>query len=288
MERFRNLLATTMQIFCNPIGLANMVIAATGNVLVLCRLVTRPKVLPVVSMIWPVPQGWVVLRGGVSRKTSHSWEVVGQRYAFDIMHPTDRDTEFRDLSDSKSFGTPIRAPMTGVVHWVRGASRDCRLPGTGAYSWWATTVYGNAVAIRNGDRLCILAHLEHGSVTCQKGQMVNQGDVIGNCGNSGRSFMPHLHVHVQMGLNPLFGLGVPIEWVEPGPELKKLSVAGDDIAHESARTVVGVYMWQDACKAAMGLLSALAQVVLFTAFWLWLSYICMQQMVGLKAHIAGW
>jgi murein DD-endopeptidase MepM/ murein hydrolase activator NlpD len=43
----------------------------------------------------------------------------------------------------------------------------------------------------------VCAHLAPGSVEVAEGQWVRQGTRIGLCGNSGRSFRPHLHFQVQ-------------------------------------------------------------------------------------------
>ena len=42
-----------------------------------------------------------------------------------------------------------------------------------------------------------MSHLKEGSIKVKKGDEVKKGDIIGNCGNSGRSPYPHLHFQVQ-------------------------------------------------------------------------------------------
>ena len=51
----------------------------------------------------------------------------------------------------------------------------------------------------------LLAHLKQSSMTVFPGQRVVRGAVLGHCGNSGRSPVPHLHMHVQ---NTIY-LGTP-------------------------------------------------------------------------------
>lgn len=60
--------------------------------------------------------------------------------------------------------------------------------------------WGNYIMIQSGSGpVVVLAHLQRGSVQVQPGQSVALGQLIGRCGNSGRSPQPHLHVHVQAG-----------------------------------------------------------------------------------------
>ena len=42
-------------------------------------------------------------------------------------------------------------------------------------------------------------HMQPGSVTVQKGDLVTQGQVIGKLGNSGDANMPHLHHQLTTG-----------------------------------------------------------------------------------------
>ncbi len=58
--------------------------------------------------------------------------------------------------------------------------------------------WGNLVLIQHGgDLFSFVCHLALDSVRVVEGQFVRKGMVLGLCGNSGRSFVPHLHVHFQ-------------------------------------------------------------------------------------------
>jgi hypothetical protein len=46
-------------------------------------------------------------------------------------------------------------------------------------------------------KFVLLAHLQPGSVPLLPGAWVKPGDLLGLCGNSGRSPQPHIHLHVQ-------------------------------------------------------------------------------------------
>ena len=58
--------------------------------------------------------------------------------------------------------------------------------------------WGNTVIIKHDEHLySSLSHLKEGSVKVKEGDSIKKGDVIGRCGNSGRSPYPHLHFQMQ-------------------------------------------------------------------------------------------
>ncbi len=88
-------------------------------------------------------------------------------------------------------GTPIIAPASGQVRHARD-----------------TFFNGNLVMIDHGAGLfSIYAHMDEMSVT--EGQMVQQGDVLGTVGSTGRSTGPHLHWGIywhQVAIDPILWL----------------------------------------------------------------------------------
>jgi murein DD-endopeptidase MepM/ murein hydrolase activator NlpD len=58
--------------------------------------------------------------------------------------------------------------------------------------------WGNLVVIRHApDRFAVYAHLSPGSIRVVEGEVVRVGQIVGLCGNSGRSPNPHLHIQLQ-------------------------------------------------------------------------------------------
>jgi hypothetical protein len=58
--------------------------------------------------------------------------------------------------------------------------------------------WGNAIILQHGLGLySLVAHLAHRSIKVKEGQQVVQGELLGFCGNSGRSPTPHIHFHLQ-------------------------------------------------------------------------------------------
>ena len=61
-------------------------------------------------------------------------------------------------------------------------------------------VAGNHVVIDMGNsRFVMMAHLQQGSVLVAEGDVVRGGQLIAQCGNSGNTSHPHLHLQVQNG-----------------------------------------------------------------------------------------
>jgi murein DD-endopeptidase MepM/ murein hydrolase activator NlpD len=57
---------------------------------------------------------------------------------------------------------------------------------------------GNYVMIKSPSGFgVVLAHLRQSSVAKRAGTPVQAGELLGQCGNSGNSTEPHLHMHVQ-------------------------------------------------------------------------------------------
>lgn len=102
------------------------------------------------------------------------------------------------LADAYTFGTPVLAACSGVVTSVVDAVPDNE-PGTENLrdNW------GNLVTI-----LCdtggyvTLCHFQEQGIDVAAGDRVAAGQVLGRCGNSGRSPLPHLHLQMQVGPAP--------------------------------------------------------------------------------------
>ncbi|WP_341856865.1 M23 family metallopeptidase [Brachybacterium sp. GPGPB12] len=60
--------------------------------------------------------------------------------------------------------------------------------------------------------VAVLAHLRRGSPTVRAGERVRAGQVLGQCGNSGNSSDPHVHVQLMDGPDITTAKGVPFTW----------------------------------------------------------------------------
>lgn len=150
----------------------------------------------------PFAGEWIVARGGITPETSHSWEILSQRYAYDFVVVDCTGRRHRGdgsrLEDYYAYEQPILASADGEVVEVVDGIRDAPRVGTGWMDWRTPHVGGNSVTIRNAEgEFSYLAHLIRGSIRVRVGQRVERGDQIGRCGHSGHSTESHLHFQVQ-------------------------------------------------------------------------------------------
>ncbi len=91
------------------------------------------------------------------------------------------------------WGETVRAPIRGQVVDTRDDVPDNVLGVANHAENW-----GNHVLIRHDEQCHVmLAHLMPGTIAVAPGQRVGFATRIGQVGNSGRSYVPHLHLHVQ-------------------------------------------------------------------------------------------
>ncbi len=165
----------------------------------------------------PFDGWWCAANGGSDHATSHSWDVVNQRYAYDFLVVDDGGSTCtgrgKSLTDYYAYGRPVVAIADGVVTEVRDGVRDHPYPGTGAIDWRTRDFRGNFVMLQHSDRaFSFTAHLIPGSMPLRIGQQVSRGEHVGSCGNSGHSTEPHIHFHVQDVSNFYDGAGLPVRF----------------------------------------------------------------------------
>ncbi len=90
------------------------------------------------------------------------------------------------------FGETVLAPCDGKVIAAVDDMPDMPVPEPDT-----TRLEGNHVYLACGDYGVLLAHLQSGTVAVNTGDSVSAGQSIGNVGNSGQTFEPHLHIHAQ-------------------------------------------------------------------------------------------
>lgn len=146
------------------------------------------------SLLAPFADFWTVSQGFSGQHTHKgAW-----RYALDFVVLKEGKSfanKGNQLSDFYCYAQPVLSPAFGQVWFVVNDVPD-NIPGTinAAANW------GNYVLIRlyNG-QFVLLAHLQQWTVATYAGAWVQPGDLLGYCGNSGRSPQPHIHLHVQVG-----------------------------------------------------------------------------------------
>lgn len=146
-----------------------------------------------IQVALPVMGEWTISQshdGEITHKTEwkHAWD-------FDVRD--ERGLTFygtgRKPEDYYCFNLPVLAPADGTVAEVEDGIDDNEIGKVNLDQNW-----GNTIVIRHGDYLYSkLSHFRKNSIRFKKGDFVRKGDIIGYCGNSGRSPEPHLHIQFQ-------------------------------------------------------------------------------------------
>lgn len=99
----------------------------------------------------------------------------------------------RQAADYHCFRLPVLAAADGTVAAIQGDVPDNPIGTVNLQRNW-----GNLVVLQHAPgTYSLAAHLAQGSLAVRKGQVVRRGDLLGLCGNSGRSPRPHLHFQLQ-------------------------------------------------------------------------------------------
>ncbi|WP_201982967.1 urea transporter [Hymenobacter rubidus] len=147
-----------------------------------------------VALTLPFLGSWQCTQGYLDGGPTHlgDW---GQALDFVIADADGRTWHGAGLSvsDFYAYNKPVLAPADGVVEHVIQHIEDNAIGDVNTAQNW-----GNTVVLRHAPGLYTqLSHLRAHSVPVKVGEYVRRGDIIGTCGNSGRSPEPHLHFQVQ-------------------------------------------------------------------------------------------
>ena len=172
-----------------------------------------------VSLAYPFRGDWLVQNSPANRVPSHGTWLFATSHAIDFV-PVDADGRSARFTPASmlrpepperfvGFGRSVLAPVSGTVVAAHDGEPDHGayrgLPSIGyaltqrrraARGW--VGLAGNHVVIAIDERgpFVALCHLRSTSVGVRVGRRVSVGDRIGECGNSGNSTEPHLHVQV--------------------------------------------------------------------------------------------
>lgn len=154
-----------------------------------------------VPLTLPVDGAWHVYWGGTTPEDNYHVNTRAQRGALDLVI-MDEDGNAHQAKgernkDYYAFGKKVMAPVSAKVVFAVDGIPD-NMPG----AMNAMYAPGNSVLLEVGeDAYLLLAHLKQGSVAVSAGDEVQQGDLLGLCGNSGNSSEAHVHMHVQDGVD---------------------------------------------------------------------------------------
>lgn len=158
--------------------------------------IQRVPTTEAMTIVPPFRGEWIVFHGGSSSLINHHHAIEAQSHALDLVIDMGRAPDQPEKLESyAAWGQPLYAPAAGRVVTVVGDLPDQPIGGSDTQR--AT---GNHLVIDCGKaRFVMLAHLKQGSVLVRKGDMVEAGQPIAECGNSGNTSEPHLHIQVQNG-----------------------------------------------------------------------------------------
>jgi Peptidase family M23 len=141
------------------------------------------------------------------------------RYAYDFISIDAKGNMYKNSPFKKQnwyvFGKPVFAPGAGRIIAIQNNIPDNEFSGTTIVEPKISANadpngMGNHVVIDHGNgEYSVLLHMERCSVKVKVGDMVKQGQQIGNIGFSGDAICPHLHYTVMNGSKELVSEGIP-------------------------------------------------------------------------------
>ncbi|MGZ8761200.1 MAG: M23 family metallopeptidase [Aeromicrobium sp.] len=196
---------------------------------------SRSSVTPEVMISLPFEGRWLARNSPARRVPSHGTDLLGGRYAIDFIgvdhrHRTADRRDWRTILATEpverffAYGRPILAPAHGIVVQVHDGEIDhvgrrsqltlvpYALGQPARLRQGVAAIAGNylIIALRHSGAFVALAHLRSGSIRVAVGEEVPAGQHVANCGNSGNSTQPHVHLQVMDSLDLSVAQGIPM------------------------------------------------------------------------------
>lgn len=194
----------------------------------------RASMEPPLALAYPFTGRWLARNSPARRVPSHGSDLMGTTYAIDFVPVDDRGRPARrtwrtllatePVEAFVGFGAPVMSPVDGTVALVHDGETDHEarrsLPTLVPYLLsqgrraraGAPGLAGNHIVVAMSARgpYVLLAHLRRGSVRVHPGDPVRVGHHLGDCGNSGNSTQPHVHVQVTDSTDWPRARGLPV------------------------------------------------------------------------------
>lgn len=208
------------------------------------RMIQLPNSRRPIVLKYPLAGRFRARNSPARRVPSHGTDLMGTTFAIDFipvdLHGRSAAWNWRAVVATErperfvGFGAAIVAPSTGTVVITHDGEDDheARRSQLTLFPYMAGqaqriqrgagAIAGNHVVIALGDDgpFVLIAHLRKGSVCVDVGEVVETGQLIGQCGNSGNSTQPHVHVQVTDSTQWSRARGMPIAFETPmGVEL---------------------------------------------------------------------
>jgi murein DD-endopeptidase MepM/ murein hydrolase activator NlpD len=191
--------------------------------------------IPEVVISLPFAGRWLARNSPARRVPSHGTDLWGERYAIDFVgvdhrRRTAHRRDWRTVLATEpaerflGYGRPILAPGDGVVVDAHDGEIDhvgrrsqvtlvpYALGQRARLRQGVAAIAGNylIIALRGSGAFVALVHLRAGSLRVATGAEVTTGQPIADCGNSGNSTQPHVHVQVMDSPDLSVARGVPM------------------------------------------------------------------------------
>ena len=177
---------------------------------------------------------WLARNSPARRVPSHGTHAFGVSYAIDFIAVDQRgrsaDRTWRTVFGVeppevfRGFGEPVLAPAGGLVVATHDGEPDhaarrsqitlvpYALGQVRRARAGAAALAGNhvVIALGPGGPFVLVAHLRRGTVAVAPGEPVAAGDQLGECGNSGNSTQPHVHLQVTDSMDWPRARGLPL------------------------------------------------------------------------------
>lgn len=199
------------------------------------RLPSQSPTRQTIVLSLPLRGRWLVQNSPARRVPSHGTNLFGTQYAIDFV-AVDHRRRTANRRDWRTFlatepaerffayGQPILAPANGTVIAVHDGEIDhggrrsqlalvpYALGQPARVRRGATAIAGNylILALRHDRAFATLVHLRAGSIRVSVGEEVTTGQQVADCGNSGNSTQPHLHLQVTDSADLSVAQGVPM------------------------------------------------------------------------------
>jgi|GEM_PF-2242004 len=176
-------------------GIIQIVLSSLWVVFLIWLLITAERNSPhgSVALDAPCRGNYFVMQGGGNRFVNHHRKVPAQAFAIDLVKLGPKGfsaSKGKVLTSYYAFGDTLFSPTSGLVLEARDDLPDNELGSTNKEH-----PKGNFIRIKDSaGNIILLAHLKQGSLLVQAGEEVAKGAPIGQCGNSGNSSEPHIHL----------------------------------------------------------------------------------------------
>ncbi|MGY1856932.1 M23 family metallopeptidase [Modestobacter sp. SYSU DS0290] len=181
----------------------------------------------------PFAGTWRAVNSPARRVPSHGSHLFATTFAIDFVavagQETARTRDWRTVLATEpperfvAFGQPVLSPAAGRVVTVHDGEPDSAArrsaPARMSYALTqasrarggAGALAGNHVVLAAGDgAFVVLAHLRRGSIRVAVGQHLEPGEQVAECGNSGNSTQPHVHLQAMDDADPFRARGLPM------------------------------------------------------------------------------